>query len=926
MKLRFWFALFAVIGMVISTACMIVSVSLATSHEFLQIERELAGRDLGRVMAEIGHEQTKITNTTRDYARWDPIWNFLNQRNPRFLEAEMSAGGLGNLGIQLMVLSDSRGKMLYQWQAGPNSQTGDGQPVVDSASLASLGPTGILAIGTSDYLVSILPVSRSDGSGKTEARLLLGTRLDGNFLASLTERTRVKTTIFRTNPAQPDDWTQRLGTSPRVIFVPEKGNSIEGLGLLPYIQGPARLIVHTSTERQLSAELPRIYTVVSLVSGIAAVALVALLWLTFSRRVTLPLGRLARILDAMDIGAYRPADSSILNELGKSGNEIGSIARGFLDLGQRLQTSHEALLAANSSLEKQVAQRTEDLLSANHELTRYAKILSDTSEGVVVTELDGRILEVNDALVRMSGFSREELLGANPRTMKSNRHEADFYQAMWQEILENGRWSGEIWDRRKDGELYPKWLSITTLFDDQGKAINYVGLSSDISRIKEAESRLNQLAYYDSLTDLPNRYLFKDRLTQAINRAQRGGNRMALLYMDLDRFKLVNDTLGHTAGDQLLIQVGQRLGHCIRESDTVCRLGGDEFTAILENIIRSEDVAEISRKIVSRIAEPFFLADQETFIGISIGIALFPYDGRDSAALIQKADEAMYKSKESGRGQWRFASGQINQESRRRLETEAGLRYAIAREELVLHYQAQFSAPALSPDQPGNPAALVGAEALVRWNHQGKLVSPGSFIDIAEESDLICQIGAWVLHSACLEARNWVDAGHPLTISVNVSARQFAAGDLPAIVAETLARTGLDPRWLKLEITESYFMKNIDFMVRTMAEIRKTGVSFSVDDFGVGFSSLQYLSRLPLDGLKIDKSFVDGLGSSLQQTEMVEAVVSLAKSFHLVSVAEGVETPEQLLQLQAIGCDQIQGYYSGKPMPAEQFRRMALFD
>lgn len=558
------------------------------------------------------------------------------------------------------------------------------------------------------------------------------------------------------------------------------------------------------------------------------------------------------------------------------------------------------------------------VLQPDHVLPVYQHLVQALNDGVTLTDCHGAIIEANKAFSRMSGYSRRELLGKNPRIMKSDRHPPEFFESMWSAVLKKGSWEGEVWDKRKDGTIYPKWLRINAIKDKLGKACYFIGIHTDLSGIKATEQTLNQLAYYDSLTGLPNRVLFQERLLQAINRAMQSRNRLALLYLDLDQFKHVNDSFGHHAGDLLLQEAAGRLSDQVRDSDTVCRLGGDEFTVILENIKASEAAAVVAGKIINCLKDPFVIEGQTIFIGTSIGIALFPFDGNNPEELTKRADAAMYDAKSVGRGVYRFASGSAGASSRRRLETQNSLRQALDRGELFVEFQPQTSAGGALPD---SDSGILGAEALVRWRQPtGTIIYPDNFIDVAEETGLIVPIGEFVLRTACQEAKRWLDLGRPLSMSVNVSQLQFEQGQIIRQVERALADSGLPPRLLKLEITESLFSRNMHRMAELMHELQNLGLSFALDDFGTGYSSLRYIDRLPFDTLKIDKSFIQRIDNPFEGGEIATAIVSMARSFGMESIAEGVETVQQLEALRSRGCDSIQGFYVSRPMGAEAFR------
>ncbi|HEY3352926.1 MAG TPA: EAL domain-containing protein, partial [Polyangia bacterium] len=539
-----------------------------------------------------------------------------------------------------------------------------------------------------------------------------------------------------------------------------------------------------------------------------------------------------------------------------------------------------------------------------------ARVFADAADGIVITDRDAGIVDVNAAFCATTGFGREELIGQNPRLMKSDRHDAGFYARMWQQLAATRHWQGEVWDRRKNGEVYPKWLTISALADEAGRVLHYVGISSDISAVKRSEEDLERLAHYDALTGLPNRILFRDRLQQALNQAERAGSMVALLFLDLDGFKAVNNKLGHRAGDLLLTRVGARLGVCLRASDTVARLGGDEFTIVLPDVTDSDAAAVVGRKILDSFTNPFQLEEHEVSVSTSVGIALYPQDGHEVDELLKSADAAMYNAKEAGRNAYRFFSGELHKKALQHLAIETELRRALERNEFVLHYQPRIDL---------RSGRITGVEALVRWLHpRDGMIPPGRFIPVAEQSRLIARLDDWVMRAACRQQRAWQDAGLELRMAVNLSAPQFETKDLPARVAQLLIDTGVDPHTFELELTEGTAMENPDGAVATLLELKSIGVHSSIDDFGTGYSSLSYLKRFPIDALKIDRSFVRDLASDPDDAAIATAVIQIGHSLGLQVIAEGVETREQLAFLKDAGCDEIQGFLASRPVPPEQ--------
>jgi len=555
---------------------------------------------------------------------------------------------------------------------------------------------------------------------------------------------------------------------------------------------------------------------------------------------------------------------------------------------------------------------------AEDRLRQSAKVFDSTTDGVVITDAEANILAVNRAFTAITGYTESEVLGRNPRLLKSGRHDEAFYQTIWRSIEQTGSWSGEIWNRRKNDEIYPEWLTISNVTDDAGGVTNYVGVFADISQIKQSEAKLEHLAHYDPLTDLPNRLLFGARLDHAIQRAQRDRSLLALLFIDLDHFKTVNDGLGHPVGDRMLREVAHRLTLCVRAEDTVARLGGDEFVIILEGLDNTPQATVLADKLLAALTRPFDLDGQEIFIGASIGISAYPADGTDATTLLKNADAAMYRSKEEGRNTYRFYNSEMTRSARERLILEANLRQAIAQQEFVLHYQPQVDVAS---------GGIIGVEALVRWDHPASgLISPVRFIPLAEETGLIIPLGQWVLFTACAQAMSWLkDAATPgLTVAVNLSPRQFRQEQLVEHVRAVLDATGLPPALLELEITESALMDDPERAVATLSALKELGIRISMDDFGTGYSSLAQLKRFPIDKLKIDQSFMRGIPHDRNDMEIAATIIAMARNLHLKVLAEGVENEAQLAFLQIHGCDTYQGFLFSRPLPVLTLESLML--
>ncbi len=655
---------------------------------------------------------------------------------------------------------------------------------------------------------------------------------------------------------------------------------------MPEIRWIAWVSVPTST---IYAEA-RKRAIVATSAALVAVVLLLLLAIAITRRITKPIVELER-------AARSVHDGSPWVEAAVGGpREIAAVAQEFNTMVNAQQSSVAQLRVAATAFESQ--------------------------EGMMITDANSVILQVNKAFIENTGYTAEEVVGQTPRIFQSGRHDADFYHAMWESINCTGGWKGEIWDRRKNGEIYLKWLTISAVKNDKGAVTQYVSTHDDITERKQAEATINKLAFFDQLTGLPNRTLLQDRLKQTITASTCNCSYGAVLLIDLDYFKTLNDTLGHDMGDLLLQHVAQRLTACVRTEDTVARLGGDEFVVILVNLSENASGAvaqakAISQKILAALNQPYQLKNAVCRSTPSIGATLFGGHLVSLDEVLKQADLAMYEAKESGRNAICFFNPTMQTIVVERAALEADLRLAIQNNEFMLYYQPQVVS--------GGP--VIGAEALLRWQHpQRGLVSPAEFIPLAEETGLILPLGRWVLETACAQLTVW--ATQPkmadLTLAVNVSVHQFRQADFVDQVLAVLKSTGANPQRLKLELTESLLVKNVEDVIEKMFALKAKGVSFSLDDFGTGYSSLSYLKRMPLDQLKIDQSFVRDILIDPNDAAIARTIVALAKSLGLGVIAEGVETAAQRAFLASAGCHTYQGYFFSQPLPIGHFEQFVL--
>lgn len=871
------------------------------------LELDGARSDQRRILSALDREGKHLTVTTRDWSQWDDCLAFIQGQAPAFIANNLDPASMRAIKSDLVAIYDQEGDRRFSGALGEGDGGFESQGLFPKRAekaapylvppLAGRDIAGLMSSGGEVYLVASSPILPNSGEGRSWGAFILGRRVGEGFVRTLSEQTEVPLQLERAGAGSDQEPGFRL--DPR-------RESVVGVAVIKDLYGADLLVARTRSSRDISIRsMETVGLFRDAMLGVCILCALALI-LALTRLVSRPISGIRSQIGLMSSGL----PLSMPDWLTRRKDEVGELAQAFSLLSARLDQKRSELEEVNRSLERKVEERT-------YELALLAKVVESTSEAVVLTELDGTIVKVNEAFCRSSGYSAEELLGRKPSLMKSGRHDASFYADMWRSLDESGAWSGEIWDRRKDGEIYPRWLTINRILDSKGEPRNYVGVSADISEIKATEERLHQLAYFDPLTGLPNRALFRDRLDKAIARGARTGERLAVIFTDLDRFKYVNDTLGHAAGDRLLIEIARRISARLRVSDTVCRIGGDEFTIILEGLRCDDDAARVSELVLADIAAPVMLDGTSVFVGASLGIAIFPEDDLTAEGLTRKADAAMYSAKEGGRNTYRFSSGATETANRERLELDLGLRRALENSELLLYYQ---------PIVEASGEALVGAEALLRWRRPDspEPCLPERTIALAEESGLILKIGDFVMREACRQAAAWRDSGRPLRVAVNVSARQFEHSGLARLVREGLESTKLDPSRLDIEITESALMVDMDMALRTMLELKSMGVSLSIDDFGTGYASLSYLSRFPVDRLKIDRAFIKDLSTKPTSAALVGAILAMASSLGIMTVAEGVETAEQRAFLAERGCSEIQGFYFSRPLPPERFALFSL--
>ncbi len=611
-----------------------------------------------------------------------------------------------------------------------------------------------------------------------------------------------------------------------------------------------------------------------------------------------------------------------LKPLSRAANTLDEMTQGHREL-QPLQADGSKeirrLLQSFNLLQTHIGLQKASLRDSAEKLRLSAKVFESSCEGIVIADAEMHILSTNSAFTRVTGYREDEVSGKTMHLLNATRGDPEMLRRMLHELKDADNWQGEVLHQRRNGETYPAWLHVSVIRDAGNRPCNYIMGFLDISDRKQAEARIEFMAYHDPLTGLPNRRLGIDRLNQAIAYADRAGSKTALIFLDLDNFKTINDSFGHAVGDLLLKAVASRLGECMRDCDTICRQGGDEFLLVLGNVLNADAITAVTEKLLDALAATFEIEGNELSTSTSIGIAVYPDDGRDIETLLQRADTAMYHAKETGRNAYSFFTEQMNIDAVEHHRTRVGLLHALHRGEFRLNYQPQIDLAT---------GAVVGAEALIRWNHpqRGEL-APDQFITVAEDSGLIVPIGDWVLREACRQAAAWRSSGLPqLVVAVNVSAIQFTRGDLEASVRTALEESGLPPACLELELTESILIQNTEQVLQTVQRLKSLGVMLSIDDFGTGYSSLAYLTRFKVDKLKIDRSFVCDMENQPNNALMVRAIIQMAASLNLKTIAEGVEDEDLVAFLRNQHCEEAQGFYFSHPMPAVEFADYLLRD
>lgn len=866
--------------------------------DYADLENQDAQRNVQRVLSAISDRTDQIASNASDWATWDATYDFIEDKNSDYVENNIPDTTFQDLRLNMLLCVNSTGEIVFGRAFDYSNMTEITLPADFENKLAEdtmlwqhdspdSKISGIYVFEENPMILASAPIVKSDQSGPVRGALIMGRFLNATEISSLSEQTRLNINLAKFDGTElaPEIKTMlESSEEDNPIFVkPLNEDTICGCSLLKDIFGDPVLALSVELERAIYQQGLNSLRLLLLSLVLFVVIFGALVFLLLEKNVLSRLAKLSRSFSMIS----KCGDHSM--RLQVSGNdELTQLAESANTMLESLQHTHRVLSDTNE---------------------RYRTLTENAYDLICEISTDGRYLYVSP--------NYRESLGYNPSDL-INKNVIDFIcpedrNMVWNAMLSIYNSSSKEITYKvicKNGEA--KW------FESSGKTYNtvngetrLVAVSRDITDKQKYEDTIRFQAFHDSLTGLPNRLLFKDRLTLALAHCKRSNNMLALIFLDLDRFKLINDTLGHVVGDKLLCQVAARLKECVREGDTVARLGGDEFTIMLPGVTNEEGAAKVAEKILECVRMPIIVGEHELYVSTSAGIALYPSDGEDSDTLLKNADTAMYLSKEKNRDNYQFYTPALNQKTHERLLIENQLRRAIERKEFILHYQPKINI---------NNGELTGFEALVRWNHPERgLLLPGEFIPIAEETGMIVPLGEWVLRTACAQNKRWQDAGYPpLSVSVNLSGRQFHLQNLTESIRRILRETGLDPYWLELEITESTVMKNSEYTVETLYKLKKMGVKLSIDDFGTGYSSLGQLKRFPVDKLKIDKVFVMEIGEIKDSEVIASTVIALCKSLKLGVVAEGVETEVQRKFLQKHQCSEMQGFLFSRPLsPAE---------
>lgn len=869
---------------------------------FEGFELRAAERNLSQITQALERESHHLDSLVYEYSSWDATCDFVETRSQEYFEDNLTIEVLASSNINWVVIVDNLGQVVsgpvHDLKSGellsiaeiPQQQWDLSHPLLGSR--AQRKPImGIMVTQAGPMIVASRDILTSADKGPPRGRMIMGRALDAELVQKVGRQVESEFHLWLVeDPDVPEEVSAPLeqGRAGSLVTIADtEANELDAYSVVKDIEGNASIIVGVTLVREMAKSASYIGQLCALWALFQGGILVFIIMVPLNRAIIAPLGALSRQLRAF----RRTSELDVEMDSGVGG-EVGELRREFGNMLRQLET--------------EVIERRK----SEEGLRRAAAVFDTATESIVVVNSAGIILDVNSAFTQATGLSRSEVVGRDADMLAANRHSAGFFSSIIDDVVLTGKWEGEIWIQCKAGKPIPAWVSVGCAIDDQGEVERVVVVFNDMTERKRSEAVIAHQANYDMLTKLPNRYLFRDRFRRALLRAKRDHLSVGLLFIDLDQFKKINDTLGHAAGDEALRLVAARINQVLRDSDTAARLGGDEFAVILPGIENNLDINAVAQRILKGIAAPLELHKHDVVLTASIGVSIYPADSDEDEDLLRDADSAMYRSKQRGGNSLEFFTAEMNESAARRFEVEAQLWKALELGEFEVYYQPIVALP---------EARMVGVEALLRWeNAELGLVSPDEFIPIAERSGLIVPIGAWVLETACRQVKAWHDADWPiLRLAVNLSPREVERGDAVESIENALTRSGLPAESLEVEVTERVLLDDVDRVAAIFNRIKELGVRLCIDDFGTGYSSLSYLQSFPFDVLKIDRAFVHGAIGHEDGVSLLRAINSMAESLHLEVVAEGVETREQMDLLTELGCGFAQGYLFCRPMSAD---------
>ncbi len=905
-----------IIIMIVTTTAISIFLWIYISSQFKKTELTESALNMERFVGIINREVDSVDSFCRDYAYWIDSYEFMIAPSKKYIEANFSPQYMKTQNIQFVCHIDLKGKIIYSIFYDGNSEVykplnfndfndvnSDLSQIAHTIKNGQFKDRGVIKTTHGLLLIASHPVSDDLMKAPPRGKIIMGRTINDAQILKMCSLIKVNGNIVQLDKISDieNEIREELANSNEKFIFKVGDNCIDSYGLIKNVKNEPAALLSLNYPREIKQI--GIQTV-QISAGMILICGLLVLYAAFVFLKKYILNPIETLTNRAVLIEYNSDFNSRLPV--KTKDEISTLAWAFNAL-------LDHLAEVNYSLEKKVTDRTKDLLTANQELMLMQQVFDHSLEGILITDKNATILKVNPAFTSITGYESDEVTGKNPRILKSDHHDEEYYKEMWRNLTTSGHWANELWNRHKDGKAYPEWISISAIRNSSGEITHYVGIFHDISDMKRQEEFIRHQAFHDSLTGLPNRPLLRNRIDKAIARASREEQRFGVIFLDLDNFKNVNDSLGHAVGDLLLKEAADRLRHIARSADTVARLGGDEFIILVEEMNDERPAASLALRILDSFKKPFIIKDNTLHVGTSIGIAIFPEDGEDTDLLIRNADTAMYKSKENGRENFTMFTTSLNETVAKRLKLENELRRAIELVEFEVYYQ---------PKMEIKTGSIAGMEGLVRWKHDGNLISPDDFIPLAEETGLIIELDKIVMDIAFSEIGKLINSSIvSLKLALNCSTRALRMKELPDIISDALTRHNIKPEWFELEITETSLMKNFEESIAVLHSLLEIGISISLDDFGTGYSSLAQLKNLPISSLKIDRSFIWEMEKSRSDTHITESIIAMSKKVGVEVIAEGVEKLEHLKILEKAGCDLAQGYYISKPLPFTELKK-----